>query len=110
MSFASTFTEVLVRWLIDNDHDMEGMRVIADLHGGDPENELAKAEFREIKDKVMSEVRLHECSAATADLTITSVATKVDGHTDSCGNDIVEEFCLPCLLKHLHNWSVFIFS
>jgi hypothetical protein len=32
------------------------MRVIADLHGGDPESLLAKAEFQEIKDKVTFEV------------------------------------------------------
>lgn len=33
------------------------MRVIADLHGGDPEDLPAKAEFQEIKDRVMFEVR-----------------------------------------------------
>jgi hypothetical protein len=32
------------------------MRVIADLHGGDPESLLAKAEFQEIRDKVTFEV------------------------------------------------------
>jgi hypothetical protein len=58
VSSALTFAKVLVRWLIDTDHDMEGMRVIADLHGGDPENEIAKAEFREIKEKVIAEVCL----------------------------------------------------
>ena len=33
------------------------MRVISDLHEGDPEDLLAKAEFQEIKDRVMFEVR-----------------------------------------------------
>ena len=33
------------------------MRVIADLHGGDPEDIVAKAEFQEIKDRVIFEVR-----------------------------------------------------
>ena len=47
-----------LRWLIDNDRDAEGMRVIVDLHGGDPEDPIAKAEFREIKDKVMFDVSL----------------------------------------------------
>lgn len=42
-------------WLIDNDKDEEGMRVLADLHGGDPEDMVAKAEFQEIKDRVMFE-------------------------------------------------------
>ena len=32
------------------------MRVIADLHGGDLDNPVAKAEFREIRDKVLLEV------------------------------------------------------
>lgn len=32
------------------------MRVIADLHGGDLEDPVAKAEFREIKDKVIADV------------------------------------------------------
>ncbi|KAK7054433.1 hypothetical protein VNI00_003631 [Paramarasmius palmivorus] len=43
------------RWLIDTDKDDEGLRVIADLHGGDLENPVAKAEYREIKDKVIME-------------------------------------------------------
>jgi hypothetical protein len=33
------------------------MRVIADLHGGNPESLVAIAEFQEIKDKVQEEVR-----------------------------------------------------
>ena len=32
------------------------MKVIADLHGGDPEDLIAKAEFQEIKDRVIFEV------------------------------------------------------
>ncbi|OBZ78798.1 Sugar transporter STL1 [Grifola frondosa] len=43
------------RWLIDTDKDVEGMRVIADLHGGDPDDVVAKAEFLEIKDRVIVE-------------------------------------------------------
>lgn len=34
------------------------MRVIADLHGGDPNNAVAIAEFEEIKEKVQEEVSL----------------------------------------------------
>lgn len=45
------------RWLLDTDRDEEGMRVIADLHGGDPEDVIAKAEFAEIKERIMIEVR-----------------------------------------------------
>jgi hypothetical protein len=32
------------------------MQVIADLHGGDPEDLAAKTEFHEIKEQVISEV------------------------------------------------------
>lgn len=46
------------RWLIDTDQDAAGMRVIVDLHGGDPNDILAQAEFREIREKVVSEVSL----------------------------------------------------
>lgn len=51
----NTLTPFL-RWLIDTDQDAAGMRVIVDLHGGDPNNILAQAEFQEIKEKVVSEV------------------------------------------------------
>lgn len=33
------------------------MRVLVDLHGGDPDDVLAKAEFTEIKERVMFDVR-----------------------------------------------------
>lgn len=42
------------RWLLDNDHDEEGMVVLANLHGGgDIHNERARDEFREIKGNVL---------------------------------------------------------
>jgi len=43
------------RWLLDTDKDEEGMRVLVDLHGGDKENPVAKAEFAEIKDRIIAE-------------------------------------------------------
>ncbi|KAG6883330.1 hypothetical protein C0993_006808 [Termitomyces sp. T159_Od127] len=51
-------TDLSGRWLIDTDKDEEGLRVLADLHGGDLNHPAAKAEFREIKEKVIHEVRL----------------------------------------------------
>ena len=46
------------RWLLDTDQDEDGMRVLADLHGqGDPDNEEARREFREIKEGVVADVR-----------------------------------------------------
>ncbi|KAI4104177.1 MAG: hypothetical protein L6R37_003438 [Teloschistes peruensis] len=42
------------RWLLDNDHDEEGIVVIANLYGGgDIHNEKAKQEYREIKMNVL---------------------------------------------------------
>ncbi|KIM47902.1 hypothetical protein M413DRAFT_62685 [Hebeloma cylindrosporum] len=40
------------RWLIDVGEEAEGMQVIADLHGGNPHDPVAVAEYEEIKDKV----------------------------------------------------------
>ena len=44
------------RWLIDTDKEEEGLRVIADLHGGNPNHPTALAEFQEIKEKVLEDV------------------------------------------------------
>ena len=44
------------RWLIDTDQDDLGMRVLVDLHGGDPNHPEAQAEYKEIKDRVQLEV------------------------------------------------------
>ncbi|KAJ5661630.1 Mitochondrial substrate/solute carrier [Penicillium maclennaniae] len=42
------------RWLLDNDHDEEGMVVIANLYGeGDIHNDLARQEYRDIKMNVL---------------------------------------------------------
>lgn len=42
------------RWLLDHNHDCEGMIVISDLYAnGDIEDEFAKSEFRNIKESVL---------------------------------------------------------
>lgn len=42
------------RWLLNHDHDAEGIVVIADLTtGGDVQDERARAEYREIKEAVL---------------------------------------------------------
>lgn len=42
------------RWLLDHNHDCEGMIVIADLYAnGDIEDEFAKTEYRNIKESVL---------------------------------------------------------
>jgi hypothetical protein len=45
------------RWLLDTDRDVDGMQVLADLHGeGDMKNPKAQAEYMEIKENVLNEV------------------------------------------------------
>ncbi|KAF8647905.1 hypothetical protein AX16_006437 [Volvariella volvacea WC 439] len=43
------------RWLIDTDQNQAGKQVIADLHGGNPNDPMALAEFEEIMEKVCEE-------------------------------------------------------
>jgi hypothetical protein len=44
------------RWLVDNEKEMDGLQVIADLHGGDSDDPVAMAIYQEIKDKVREDV------------------------------------------------------
>ena len=53
---APHFHLISCRWLVDTDNDAQGMRVLADLHGGDPEDVIAIAEYKEIREKVDEEV------------------------------------------------------
>lgn len=46
------------RWLLDVDRDEEGMQVLVDLHGGDPNDVTANEEFQDIKDRIIFEVRI----------------------------------------------------
>jgi hypothetical protein len=47
------------RYLIDKDLDDEGLRVIADFgSGGNMDDPLARAEFTEIKEAILADVRL----------------------------------------------------
>lgn len=42
------------RWLLNHDHDLEGMIVIADLYAdGDVEDDHAMSEYRNIKESVL---------------------------------------------------------
>ena len=54
MALGSLLLPESPRWLLDKDEDEEGMRVLADLHGGgDPREPRARLEFREIKVNVL---------------------------------------------------------
>ncbi|CAH7670951.1 general substrate transporter [Phakopsora pachyrhizi] len=43
------------RWLLDTDQDVEGMKVLVNLHGGDPRNEKSRQEYIEIKEAVLDD-------------------------------------------------------
>jgi hypothetical protein len=43
------------RWLLDHDHDKDGMIVIAMLHGGDVSSPIARDEYRDIKMNILRE-------------------------------------------------------
>ena len=60
------------RWLIDNDKEMEGLQVIADLHRGDPDDPIAMAVYQEIKDKVREVVCISYVSKSMTSLNISS--------------------------------------
>ncbi|KAK0526470.1 hypothetical protein OC834_004790 [Tilletia horrida] len=54
LAFGSLLLPESPRWLLDHDQDEEGMRVLADLHGGgNPREPRARLEYREIKENVL---------------------------------------------------------
>lgn len=54
LALGTLFIPESPRWLIDVDRDQDGLKVLADLHGGgNLEDEAVKAEFHEIKERVM---------------------------------------------------------
>ncbi|CAD6890354.1 unnamed protein product [Tilletia controversa] len=55
LAFGSLLLPESPRWLLDHDQDEEGMRVLADLHGGgNPREPRARLEYREIKENVLT--------------------------------------------------------
>lgn len=44
------------RYLVDNDRDEEGLKVIADFHDGNLDDPITKAEFAEIKEAILADV------------------------------------------------------
>jgi len=70
------------------------MRVIVDLHGGDYEDPVAKAEFREIKERVISEVII----SATCPRRLLSCRSVKAGRTErtkQCGIDTSDDSSWP---------------
>ena len=91
--------------MIDVGKDDEGMRVLADLHGGDLEDREAKIEFREIKEKVMADVSPFNSCSFTSGLIETHLSEKLEIRdlTRLCGISTSGECFSPCLLRHLLN-------
>ena len=83
------------------------MQVIADLHGGDPEDASAKAEFREIKDRVNFDVSVFflPCDYYLM-LKPSSRSEHLARHapTRSCGIGISAESCWLCPHRPSLNW------
>ncbi len=88
------------------DRDEEGMRVISDLHGGDPEDLLAKAEFQEIKDRVIFEVRHGSDRSLRKHLRTDSVRVERAERMPSCGNVTSVVYFLLCPRKLSLSWYV----
>ena len=88
------------------DRDEEGMRVIADLHGGDSEDLLAKAEFQEIKDRVIFEASDYFGTSKGKYLQANSGRAAKAGRTRICGSATSGVCCLLCLHKLLLSWWV----
>ena len=84
----------MISWLIDNGKDQEGLEVLADLHGGDLNNSVAQAEFKEIRGKVISEV-LSVSSLSLDSLIHGFLSVKMErvDHTRRCGPNIANVFC-----------------
>jgi len=82
------------------------MQVIADLHGGDPEDASAKSEFQEIKDRVSFDASVSRSRGYYMMLTPSSCSGRLGRHvlTGSCGTGISAGFYSPCPLRHLLNW------
>jgi hypothetical protein len=80
------------------------MRVIADLHGGDLDNPVATAEFREIKDKVLLEVSItfRHSIMNSIKMTPSAIQEKLD-RTQRCGENTSDEYCWQCPRRLLPN-------
>ena len=82
------------------------MQVIADLHGGDPEDVAAKAEFQEIRDRVNLDVSVYRSRVRYGSLIPSYCSGNLARHvlTRSCGRSTNAESYWLCLPRRLPNW------
>lgn len=98
------FDQKLRSWLIDVDRDSEGLQVLVDLHGGDPEDIKAKIEYNEIRDLVVAEVRDNGMQALLKLSACASSANRgMIGRTSPCGGNTSVVYFWPCLPRLLHS-------
>lgn len=73
------------------------MRVIADLHGGDPEDIVARAEFQEIKERVLFEV---SASVRIVYRLVSLLQLEGEWRRENVCRD-VETIQAPCIARHV---------
>lgn len=62
-------SDIRLRYLVDTDQEVEGLAVIADFQGKALDDELVLAEYKEIRDAVLADVRRYSIrERAIADL------------------------------------------
>ena len=93
------FHLISCRWLVDTDNDAQGMRVLADLHGGDPEDVIAIAEYKEIREKVDEEVRTLTPSTGKGSNHARSATLARVAGTGLCGGSTAGVSFSPALLR-----------
>ena len=77
---------------------MEGLQVIADLHGGDTDDPIAMAVYQEIKDKVREVVGISHISKSTTPLLfyLNSENLEKEDLIDKCGRSTSDVCFLQC--------------
>ena len=89
---------------------MDGLQVIADLHGGDPDDPTAMAVYQEIQDKVREDVCMSHLLTSFNNYLLSENLGKED-HIDKCGTSTNDVFFLRCHHKLSLSWLVtFSFS
>jgi hypothetical protein len=68
--------------LIDVNRDREGLQVLVDLQGGNPDDPVAMTVFEEIKDTVMTDVRRFPLERTVDTMTTATIRRTANVHSD----------------------------
>lgn len=88
--------------MIDVNRDREGLQVLVDLQGGNPDDPVAMAVFEEIRDTVMTDVR-HFPLERTVDTNGNSDDPENRERTQRCGENINGVYYLRCPRRRLRS-------